>query len=50
MGVVFLAVLTRAAHGWNMTALGENSKGATVRKMVDPGKQFVLSSRWSATA
>lgn len=42
---VFLAMLTRAAHGWNMTALGEYSKGATVRKMVDPGKQFVLSSR-----
>lgn len=47
---VFLAMLTRAPHGWNMTALGEYSKGATVRKMVDPGKQFVLSSRWSATA
>ncbi|MFC6014251.1 TerD family protein [Nocardia lasii] len=42
---VFLAMLTRGPHGWNMTALGEYSKGATVRKMVDPGKQFVLSTR-----
>ncbi|MDO3649781.1 TerD family protein [Nocardia mangyaensis] len=41
----FLCMLTRGSHGWNMTALGEYSKGATVRKMVDPGKQFVLSSR-----
>ncbi|KAF0848812.1 TerD family protein [Nocardia caishijiensis] len=46
---VFLAMLTRAAPGWNMTALGEYSKGATVRKMVDPGKQFVSTSRASTT-
>ncbi|MFF2084884.1 TerD family protein [Nocardia sp. NPDC058176] len=42
---VFLCVLTRDAHSWNMTALGEYSKGATVRKMVDPGKRFVLATR-----
>ncbi|MFC9965036.1 TerD family protein [Nocardia ignorata] len=42
---VFLAMLTRDAHGWNMTALGEYSKGATVRKMVDPGKRFISTSR-----
>ncbi|APE37280.1 hypothetical protein BOX37_28860 [Nocardia mangyaensis] len=42
---VFLCVLTRDAHSWNMTALGEYAKGATVRKMVDPGKRFVLATR-----
>ncbi|MEV0687190.1 TerD family protein [Nocardia sp. NPDC050378] len=45
---VFLAMLTRAANAWNMTALGEYAKGATVRKMVDPGKRFVTTSRPSA--
>lgn len=42
---VFMCMITRGPHGWNMTALGEYSKGATVRKMVDPGKRFVLSTR-----
>ncbi|WP_054811936.1 TerD family protein [Nocardia arizonensis] len=41
---VFMCMLARGHHGWNMTALGEYSKGATVRKMVDPGKRFVLST------
>ncbi|MEV0707966.1 TerD family protein [Nocardia aurea] len=40
----FMCMLTRGAQGWNMTALGEYAKGSTVRKMVDPGKRFVLTS------
>lgn len=38
---VFMCMLTRGPQFWNMTALGEYSDGATVRKMVDPGKRFV---------
>ncbi|MEV2220313.1 TerD family protein [Nocardia vinacea] len=41
---VFMCMLTRGAHGWNMTALGEYAKGMTVRKMIDPGKRFVLTT------
>ncbi|WP_433622870.1 TerD family protein [Nocardia sp. CA-120079] len=41
---VFMCMLTRGAHAWNMTALGEYAKGMTVRKMIDPGKRFVLTS------
>ncbi|MET7772687.1 TerD family protein [Nocardia sp. NPDC005366] len=41
---VFMCMLTRGAHGWNMTGLGEYAKGATVRKMVDPGKRFVSTT------
>ncbi|MFI6870649.1 TerD family protein [Nocardia sp. NPDC050406] len=38
---VFMCMLTRGPQFWNMTALGEYADGATVRKMVDPGKRFV---------
>ncbi|MRH90439.1 TerD family protein [Nocardia sp. SYP-A9097] len=41
---LFMCMLTRAAHGWNMTALGEYGDGATVSKMIDPGKRFVLAT------
>ncbi|WP_433522265.1 TerD family protein [Nocardia pseudovaccinii] len=41
---VFMCMLTRDAYGWNMTALGEYAKGMTVRKMIDPGKRFVLTT------
>ncbi|MBH0779590.1 TerD family protein [Nocardia bovistercoris] len=42
---VFMCMIARGVDGWNMTALGEYAKGSTVRKMVDPGKRFVLGSR-----
>ncbi|MBF6353320.1 TerD family protein [Nocardia higoensis] len=42
---VFMAMLVRGPRSWNMTALGVYSKGSTVRKMVDPGKRFVLDAR-----
>ncbi|MBL1077345.1 TerD family protein [Nocardia sp. 2] len=42
---VFLSMLTRGPAGWNMTGLGEYENGATVKKMVDPGKRFVLAAR-----
>lgn len=38
---VFMCMLTRGPQFWNMTGLGEYADGATVRKMVDPGKRFV---------
>ncbi|WP_067573471.1 TerD family protein [Nocardia acidivorans] len=41
---LFMCMLTRAPHGWNMTALGEYGDGATVSKMIDPGKRFVLAA------
>ncbi|HLS75514.1 MAG TPA: TerD family protein [Nocardia sp.] len=41
---VFMAMLVRGPRNWNMTALGVYAKGATVRKMVDPGKRFVLDA------
>ncbi len=41
---VFMAMLVRGPQHWNMTGLGVYSKGATVRKMVDPGKRFVLDA------
>ncbi|MFF2553138.1 TerD family protein [Nocardia sp. NPDC058058] len=41
---LFMCMLTRAPHGWNMTALGEYGDGATVSKMIDPGKRFVLAT------
>ncbi|MET9492307.1 TerD family protein [Nocardia sp. NPDC006630] len=41
---LFMCMLTRSAQGWNMTALGEYGDGATVSKMVDPGKRFVLAT------
>ncbi|UFS94955.1 TerD family protein [Nocardia huaxiensis] len=43
---VFLSMLTRAPAGWNMTALGDYENGATVKKMVEPGKRFVLATRF----
>ncbi|MFB8001698.1 TerD family protein [Nocardia sp. NPDC056000] len=41
---LFMCMLTRAPQGWNMTALGEYGDGATVSKMIDPGKRFVLAT------
>lgn len=41
---VFMAMLVRGPQSWNMTALGVYAKGATVRKMVAPGKRFVLEA------
>ncbi|MEV6068699.1 TerD family protein [Nocardia sp. NPDC052001] len=41
---LFMCMLTRASQGWNMTALGEYGDGATVSKMIDPGKRFVLAT------
>ncbi|MEU0542479.1 TerD family protein [Nocardia sp. NPDC005978] len=41
---LFMCMLTRAANGWNMTALGDYGDGATVNAMVDPGKRFVTAT------
>lgn len=38
---MFMAKLTRTPSGWDFTALGEPGKGATVRAMINPGRDLL---------
>lgn len=41
---MFMARISRAAHGWVFTALGLPGKGATVRAMIQPGRALLPAS------